>query len=122
MRKLLARRVRHSLRSFQFPADEPGGELYLFVMEDPQKQRIVGTSCIVSKVGGFQPFYAYRIQSISHTSKTLDIQKTVPTLTLETQHSGPCEIGGLVSGSRIQETRKRQAAFTLSVSLHRRVP
>ena len=110
--ELLARRVRHSLRSFQFPADEPGGELYLFVMEDPQKQRIVGTSCIVSKVGGFQPFYAYRIQSISHTSKTLDIQKTVPTLTLETQHSGPCEIGGLFL---VPEYRKRGNGRLLSL-------
>lgn len=93
--RLLAKRVAHSVRSVQFPADEPGGELYLFVMEDPEAKRIVGTSCITSKVGGFQPFYAYRIRSTFHTSKPLNIHKTIPTLVLVTEHSGPCEIGGL---------------------------
>lgn len=110
--ELLARRVAHSVRSFQFPADEPGGELYLFVMEDHQEKRIVGTSCIVSKVGGFQPFYAYRIQNNFHSSKTLNIRKTVPTLILETEHSGPCEIGGLFLAP---DYRKRGTGRLLSL-------
>jgi len=93
--ELLAKRVAQSRIGFEITADEPRGELYLFVMEDLDERRIVGTSCIVSKVGGFQPFYAYEIRTSVHESDTLNIRKEVPTLHLVAEHSGPCEIGGL---------------------------
>lgn len=94
-RELLAKRIADSRRVFSIPPDQPGGELYLFVMEDLDAGRVVGTSCIVSKVGGFQPFYAYRIQASIHESETLNIRKSVQTLHLVAEHSGPTEIGGL---------------------------
>jgi len=56
---------------------------------------VVGTSCIISKVGGFEPFYAYRIETSVHQSEVLDIRKEIPTLHLVAEHSGPSEIGGL---------------------------
>lgn len=93
--ELLAKRLAHSRRTFSIPPDQPGGELYLFVMEDLDARRVAGTSCIVSKVGGFQPFYAYRIQSSIHESEMLKIHKSVQTLHLVAEHSGPTEIGGL---------------------------
>ncbi|MEW6530358.1 MAG: arginine N-succinyltransferase [Thermodesulfobacteriota bacterium] len=94
-RDLLEIRIADSLRAFQIPPRAPGGELYIFVMEDLEAGRVVGTSCIVSKVGGFQPFYAYRIENIVHESITLGVRKEVRILHLVTEHSGPCEIGGL---------------------------
>jgi arginine N-succinyltransferase len=94
--RLLRTRILESLYSFQKPVEKPGGELYLFVMEDRDTKRVVGTSCIVSKVGGFQPFYTYRIEVTVHESKTLGIRKEIPTLHLEQDHSGPSEIGGLL--------------------------
>ncbi|MFH0822607.1 MAG: arginine N-succinyltransferase, partial [Pseudomonadota bacterium] len=66
-----------------------------FVMEELEEEKVVGTSCIVSKVGGFEPFYAYRIEDCVHESKTLGIRKEVGILHLVAEHSGPCEIGGL---------------------------
>ncbi len=71
------------------------GELYIFVMEDRQTGKVIGTSCILSKVGGFEPFYAYRLETSVHKSETLKIHKEIPTLHLLSEHSGPCEIGGL---------------------------
>ncbi|MBM4325602.1 MAG: arginine N-succinyltransferase [Deltaproteobacteria bacterium] len=94
-RDLLAIRIADSLRAFQIAPRAPGGELYIFVMEDPEAGKVVGTSCIVSKVGGFQPFYAYRIENVVHESMTLGVRKEVSILHLVTEHSGPCEIGGL---------------------------
>jgi arginine N-succinyltransferase len=96
--ELLGKRIAQSLRSFRIKPDQPGGELYLFVMEDPDAGKIVGTSCIVSKVGGFEPFYAYRIKTSVHESAALGIRKEIPTLHLVVAHSGPCEIGGLFLG------------------------
>lgn len=94
-RDLLAKRIAKSQRSFHIEATEPGGELYLFVMEDLDTGAIAGTSGIVSKVGGFEPFYAYKIETSCHQSETLKIRKEVQTLHLVAEHSGPCEIGGL---------------------------
>jgi arginine N-succinyltransferase len=64
-------------------------------MEDMTTGRIVGTSAIVSKVGGFEPFYAYRIEKTIHESKMLKVRKEVHVLHLVREHDGPCEIGSL---------------------------
>lgn len=94
-RKYLARRIAQSISGFEKLDDEPRGEAYLFVMHDTDSGRVVGTCGIVSKVGGFEPFYAYRIETSVHESKTLSVRKEIPTLHLLMEHNGPCEIGSL---------------------------
>ncbi|MDQ7781451.1 MAG: arginine N-succinyltransferase [Desulfomonilaceae bacterium] len=94
--RLLRTRILESLYAFQKLVQKPGGELYMFVMEDLTTGHVIGTSCIISKVGGFQPFYSYRIDVSVHESKTLGIRKEIPTLHLINEHSGPSEIGGLL--------------------------
>lgn len=94
-RDLLARRIAQSEYSFQKPWDKPMGEVYIFIMEDSETNKAIGTSCIISKVGGFEPFYAYKLETSVHKSETLNIVKEIPTLHLLAEHSGPCEIGGL---------------------------
>ncbi len=95
-RELLARRIRESLRAFDRLDDaEPHGEAYLFVLEDRGEQRLVGTSGIVSKVGGFKPFYAYRVEKTLHESKMLGVAKTIDVLHLVLEHDGPSEMASL---------------------------
>jgi arginine N-succinyltransferase len=92
----LAGRIRDSEEGFRRLADErPRGEAYLFVLEDTATSRVLGTAGIVSKVGGFEPFYAYRIETSVHESKMLGIRKEIQTLHLEPEHDGPCEIGSM---------------------------
>jgi arginine N-succinyltransferase len=95
--KLLKRRIKESLRGFDKLADDdpPIGETYLFVMEHLPTNQICGTCGIVSKVGGFEPFYAYRIETSIHSSAVLHVRKEIRTLHLVEMHSGPCEIGSL---------------------------
>jgi arginine N-succinyltransferase len=95
--KLLRRRIRDSQRGFANLSDQdaPGGETYLFVMEDLQSKKVVGTCGIVSKVGGFEPFYAYRVETSIVESKQLNVRKEIRMLHLVEQHDGPCEIGSL---------------------------
>src|SRR5690349_11617353 len=94
-RDLLARRINKSLQSFERLPDRPGGESYLFVMQDADSRRVVGASGIVSKVGGFEPFYAFQICSEVHASTHLAVRTEVPYLKLVREHDGPCEIGSL---------------------------
>ena len=71
----LAGRVRDSEEAFRRLSDErPRGEAYLFVLEDTATGRVLGTAGIVSKVGGFDPFYAYRVETSVHESKMLGIR------------------------------------------------
>ncbi len=92
----LEKRIKSSLRSFQHLDDEePGGESYLFVIEDTETKIVQGTSGIISKVGGFEPFYLYRIETSIHDSRMLHVRKEIPVLHLEEDHDGPCEIGSL---------------------------
>lgn len=94
-RELLERRIHQSLQAFQQILGEPAGQSYLFVLEDTGTEKLLGTSGIVSKAGGFEPFYAYRIESEIHQSKSLEIRREVRTLHLVAEHSGPGEIGSL---------------------------
>src|SRR5829696_8723289 len=95
--KLLRRRIKESLRGFEKMTDDdpPIGETYLFVLEHTPTGEICGTSGVISKVGGFEPFYAYRIETELHQSAVLHVRKEIKTLHLVQMHSGPCEIGSL---------------------------
>jgi arginine N-succinyltransferase len=94
-RGLLSKRIQKSLRSFEDNPDQPGGEFYLFVLEDTTTGRPVGTAGISSKVGGFEPLYSYRIEKAVHQSASLNVRKEVPVLHLEMEHSGPSELCSL---------------------------
>src|SRR5689334_5092315 len=72
-RKLLTKRISKSIESLRRFADRPGGESYLFVMEDLLARKVIGACGIVSKVGGFEPFYSYRIESSLFESKTINV-------------------------------------------------
>ena len=95
---LLAERIADSNHAFlrQAPGGgRPRGDTYLFVLEDTSTHRVIGTCGITSKVGGFEPFYAYRLQTTIRQSQMLNVTKEIQTLTLVAEHNGPCEIGSL---------------------------
>jgi arginine N-succinyltransferase len=94
-RDLLRKRILKSQRSMENIPDRPGGESYLLVMEDLGGKRIVGASGIVSKVGGFEPFYAYRLETQIFESKPLKVHKEIQVLHLVREHDGPAEVGSL---------------------------
>src|SRR5687767_2698947 len=82
-RDFLRRRIRQSQQGFEQMDDTaPRGETYIFVLEDLPTGRVVGTCGIVSKVGGFDPFYAYRIEREFIASEVLKVRKEIRTLHL----------------------------------------
>lgn len=94
-RAYLEKRINQSVDGFSKLSNEPAGEAYLFVLENTQTREIVGTTGVVSKVGGFEPFYAFNLETSHHESKQLKISKDIHTLHLVKEHDGPCEIGSL---------------------------
>src|SRR2546423_5001828 len=93
--EFLRKRIVKSQRSFAGMGEHPAGESYLLVMEDTDTGKVIGTSGCVSKVGGCEPFYAYRIETTVHESKFLGVRKEINVLHLVAEHNGPCEIGSL---------------------------
>src|SRR6476661_2030764 len=83
----LRKRINRSVRSFEGLSDQPAGEGYLFVLEDTATGKVLGTSGCVSKVGGFEPFYAFRIETTVHESKSLGVRKEIAVLHLVAEHN-----------------------------------
>lgn len=95
-REYLRKRIARSRRGFEGMGDRPAGESYLFVLEDTAAAgRVAGTSGVVSKVGGFEPFYAFRVETTVHASPALGVRKEIRVLHLVAEHNGPSEIGSL---------------------------
>lgn len=91
----LESRIEKSLFAFGQKSGKPNGQPYVFVMEDLNNGRIVGTCSIYSKVGGFEPMYSYEILESHHNSEELGVFKTIKVLHLREEHDGPSEIGSL---------------------------
>lgn len=91
----LSDRINDSLRAFDHRIRKPGGETYLFVLEERESGRLIGTSGILSRVGGFDPFYTYRIRKHVQDYEPLNIRNELHTLELVKNHKGPSEICSL---------------------------
>lgn len=91
----LADRVERSHFAFRRSTERAEGAPYVFVMQDLVTSQLVGTSCIFSKTGGYEPFYAYRVVTEKSHSELLQKAFDVRSLHLVKIHNGPTEIGSL---------------------------
>ncbi|HYC72326.1 MAG TPA: arginine N-succinyltransferase [Opitutaceae bacterium] len=91
----LGGRITDSLRAFHPGIRRPGGEHYLFALEDTADAGIVGVSGIAARVGGFDPWYSYQIRPERHVHAPLRVDKEIPVLHLRQEHRGPTELGSL---------------------------
>ena len=111
-RELLRRKIEHARSSFNREVYKPGGENYLFVMEN-QNGRLVGACAILARVGGYEPWYGYKLETAIRESKSLGVKKENRYLKLSSEHSGPTLIGTLLL---LPEFRKRGVGRFLSLS------
>ncbi|MDZ4850883.1 MAG: arginine N-succinyltransferase [Pirellulaceae bacterium] len=88
-------RIHESIRAFSPRVRKAGGESYLFVLEQTKTGELCGTSGIVSRVGGFDPFYSYKIHREKLVHKPSKTEREIPVLHLHETHSGPSEICSL---------------------------
>lgn len=91
----LEEKLQKSEASFARKVKTPGAEQYFFVLEDARTRELVGTSGIMARVGGFDPFYSYQVRAEKIGHAPLGIEKEMRVLHLKTSHKGPSEICSL---------------------------
>lgn len=91
----LVEKLACSGRAFARDEDVPGDDMYMFVLEDPEAKLIRGTCQVFGMVGQRQPFYSYRISTLTQHSPELDRTFRAEMLSLCTDFEGSSEVGGL---------------------------
>ena len=74
------------------PNTAPEDALYLFVLEDSATGQVVGCSAIEAAVGLDQPWYNYRVGTLVHASRELQVYNRINTLTISNDHTGCSEL------------------------------
>ena len=94
-RGALVAKLSRSEDAFSREEDSDEGDLFVFVLEDMKTKRIRGTCQIFTRVGMQQPFYSYRISTLTQTSRELGRTFKAEMLSLCTDFEGCSEVGGL---------------------------
>lgn len=89
-------RVAHSQASFAKALSQPGDENYLFVLEDTQLNKVVGTAGIVAYTGIHSPLYNYKVSSITRMSDEVNIKRSYQVLFLVNDYHHCSEIATLM--------------------------
>lgn len=87
----LAARIERSLKTWrgELPKSEQG---YVFVLEDLESGTVAGICAIEVAVGLNDPWYNYRVGTLVHASKELNVYNALPTLFLSNDHTGSSEL------------------------------
>ncbi len=90
--ELIAKRIAHSVESFNKQEAGPTGEGYLMVAEDVETGEVAGTTGIESAIGLDVPFYSYHVSKVVHHSRRLNVHNVVEVLTFGNNYTGCSEI------------------------------
>lgn len=93
-RQLLGDRVNCALASFQ-ETIPPHQRDYMFVMEDTATGQLAGVCAIKGAIGLTEPFYNYRIGTLVHSSRELNVFTRMETLYLSNDLTGATELCSL---------------------------
>jgi arginine N-succinyltransferase len=95
--KVLAKKIEKSQKSFAGLVKDKSEAEYLFVVEDLETERVVGSSLILAKHGTKNaPHFYFKVHKKEHFSSDLGIGFVHQVLKLEEEKDGPTEIGGLL--------------------------
>jgi arginine N-succinyltransferase len=93
-RQMLGDRVACAVASFQetIPPEERD---YMFVLEDTETGKLAGVCAIKAAVGMNEPFYNYRIGTLVHSCRELNVFSRMETLYLSNDLTGATELCSL---------------------------
>jgi arginine N-succinyltransferase len=94
-RGTLVGKLASSDASFAREEDSQGGDLYVFVLENPKTGVIRGTCQVFGQVGVAHPFYSYHMSTLTQSSPELGKTFRNQMLSLTTDLEGSSEVGGL---------------------------
>ena len=88
----LQEKIDRAQSSFTKNVDKPLDESYLFVLEDSESGKVIGTTAIEAAVGLSVPLYHYHLGKTVHHSPTLNVYNTVDILSMCNDYTGCSEI------------------------------
>ena len=91
----LEAKLARSEAGFSRGGENPGDDLYVFMLENVETGQIRGTCQIFGAVGTDRPFYSYLISTLTQKSEELGRIFRNQTLNLTTDLEGFSEVGGL---------------------------
>src|SRR4051812_29091880 len=119
--------ISRSVESFSGKLKEPFEREYLFVLEDPRRRSIIGTSMVIAQHGTREaPHIYFQVTDAEHYSATIDRHFKHKVLSIGYNYDGPTEIGGLVvdpphrSGSEKPGKQLSYVRF-LFIAMHRQL-
>lgn len=92
---VLREKVERAVASFAGKHTSPGDDVFLFVLEDPETGEVVGTTGIKPHIGLKQPFYSYKITTITQHCRELQLFSKHEMLNVTNDLTGCSEIGSL---------------------------
>lgn len=93
----LAAKIARSRRSFAGQAASEREREFVFVLEDTESRSVIGTSSVYSCISWpGHPHLFFRVRKREHYSKDLGTGQVHVTIQLDTDESGPSEVGGLI--------------------------
>lgn len=112
--EVLAAKIEASVKSFAGDAAYKGKERFLFVLANSAEDgRVVGTTGIKTHVGLNQPFYSYKLSTITQQSRELDLFSKHQLLNVTNDLTECSEIGSLFL---LPEFRRDRLGRALSLS------
>lgn len=91
-KEVIERKVSASIAAFVADVNLQQEQSYLFALEDTETASVVGICGIESAVGYSSPWYNYRIGTLVHSSRELNVHNSFPTLYLSNDHTGRAEV------------------------------
>jgi arginine N-succinyltransferase len=104
--------LEHTHQSFTGQVADPKRRDYVFVLEDLQERRIIGTSMIIAQLGRRDAPYIYvNVHDEERYSQTLDKHFAHRVLKIGYSYDGPTEIGGLILLPEYRRVPERLGQF-----------
>ena len=91
----LEKKIQNSINSFNGKPAKPAEENFLWVMEDTENNRLVGTTGILAHVGLSRPFYNYKITTIVQANKDYGVYSHHRVLNMVNDYTGSTEMCSL---------------------------
>ena len=93
----LAAKIARSRRSFSGQSASEREREFVFVLEDTESRSVIGTSSVYSCISWpGHPHLFFRVRKREHYSDDLGTGQVHVTIQLDTDESGPSEVGGLI--------------------------
>lgn len=92
---VLKQKIAHAVKSFAGKPVRAREEHFLFVLEDMEKKRLVGTTGLVAHVGLTRPFYSYKLSTIAQASSGIGVYSMQQVLHMVNDYTDATEIGSL---------------------------